>query len=74
MPQFENKQQLHDFLKDEDQNEEEVLFDVMRSTTQNAATADFKNELADSSVAAKEAAKKAAAEQAAKKAAADKVA
>ena len=74
MPQFENKQQLHDFLKDEDQNEEEVLFDVMRSTTQNAANDDFKNELGDSSVADKEAAKKAAAEQAAKKAAADKVA
>ena len=34
---------MHDFLKDDDQNEE-VLFDAMRASTQNA-TADFKNTL-----------------------------
>ena len=57
-------------MKDDDQ--EEVLFDVMRATTQNAdqshvsniASAEFNNGLADN-VVSLEASKKAAAEQAA---------
>ena len=36
-----------DFLKDDDQNEEDVLFDAMRSTTQNASP-DINNEISNS--------------------------
>ena len=36
-----------DFLKDDDQNEEDVLFDAMRSTTQNASP-DINNDITKS--------------------------
>ena len=70
MPQFQDKQSLIDFLKDDDQNEEDVLFDAARATTQNGGP-DINRDLADS-VAAEEAAQKAAAEEAAAKEAAAK--
>ena len=44
MPQFADKQSLVDFMKDDDQNDEDVLFDAQRATTQN----DINNELSNS--------------------------
>ena len=47
MPQFADKQSLVDFMKDDDQNDEDVLFDAQRATTQNGSP-DINNELANS--------------------------
>ena len=72
MPQFQDKQSIVDFLKDDDEQNEDVLFDAARETTQVNASPDLNTEIADS--AAVDAAQKAIVEEATKKAAAEEAA